>query len=63
MHAALPLSFDGTPSLARCRDLGLCVGKVFEFTRKLVRNQDKIQMSHLNIRLIRLIVSKYLTLS
>ena len=49
--------------LSKILNLGLCVGKVFEFTRKLVRNQDKIQMSHLNIRLIRLIVSKYLTLS
>ena len=49
--------------LSKILNLGLCVRKVFEFTRKLVRNQDKIQMSHLNIRLIRLIVSKYLTLS
>ena len=49
--------------LSKILNLGLCVRKVFEFTRKLVRNQDKIQMSHLNIRLIRLIVSKYVTLS
>ena len=34
--------------LSKILNLGLCVRKVFEFTRKLVRNQDKIQMSHLS---------------